>query len=755
MVNVLLTFLLVFSLIAPSTSFAAESMNEIENGMYDVPFTVLKKGSTEASVMDGYTEKPARVVVKDGTFQVDLTLTNSSWYKDFTVEGQRPEVISENTEQGKQIVRFITNAETVDAWVHIVVTGIPGFHYDNQYDVDIAFHYADATMIELEQPEEEPSEQPEEEQPEEEPSEQPEEEQPEEEPSEQPKEEQPEEEPGEQPEEEQPEEEPVEQPKEEQPEEEPGEQPEEEQPEEEPVEQPKEEQPEEGPTWSSLQHGKYDVPFAAKHATEDRDSAMSRYLVNPAQVTIGKGKQELTVTVKESHQITNLVLNNGELVTGTIVNENTDENTRTYAFNVDELKNPQAAKVSMRVALPNGNVYENTQDFRLFFDLENAKKVEDGPEQPEQPSPNQPNEGELVDGRYQIEFNVLKSGSSDVSVMDGYTEKPATIYVKNGEFTVDLTLLNESWYRDLTINGQRPEVVTVDETEDKRVVRFAVSNLIELVDLWVHIRVEGIPGFEYDNQYDAQLQFNEESLTLVEKEKEPTPVNEEKPKEEKPKSDHKERSLDEELVNGEYTVSFSVLKKGTTETSVMDEYTKKPATVFFKDGTYTIDLTLTNRTWYEDLKINGVRPAVVNEDLDKNEQTVRFETKSIHEAIDAWVHIIVKGIPGFDYDNQYEVDIQFDRESLTLVKADQAPNPVTHLGTNNDNGNGSNNGNDNDLIYDRSDNGAGSGVGNAANVNQQNPQTSDPALVSFYLALLLLSTSFFVWKWRQNRRKAL
>ncbi|GAF22036.1 cell surface protein IsdA, transfers heme from hemoglobin to apo-IsdC [Bacillus sp. JCM 19047] len=57
MVNVILTFLLVFSLIAPSTSYAAEAKNEVANGVYDVPFTVLKKGSAEASVMDGYTKK--------------------------------------------------------------------------------------------------------------------------------------------------------------------------------------------------------------------------------------------------------------------------------------------------------------------------------------------------------------------------------------------------------------------------------------------------------------------------------------------------------------------------------------------------------------------------------------------------------------------------------------------------------------------------------------------------------------------------
>ncbi len=102
--------------------------------------------------MDGYTKKPATVFVKDDNYTVDLTLTNSDWYKDFTVNGERPELVSENNETQERTVRFTTNslAEKTNAWVHVEVTGIPGFTYNNAYDVEIVFDPASLELVEAE-----------------------------------------------------------------------------------------------------------------------------------------------------------------------------------------------------------------------------------------------------------------------------------------------------------------------------------------------------------------------------------------------------------------------------------------------------------------------------------------------------------------------------------------------------------------------------------------------------------------------------
>ncbi|GAK11504.1 cell surface protein IsdA, transfers heme from hemoglobin to apo-IsdC [Geomicrobium sp. JCM 19039] len=124
--------------------------------------------------------------------------------------------------------------------------------------------------------------------------------------------------------------------------------------------------------------------------------------------------------------------------------------------------------------------------------------------------------------------------------------------------------------------------------------------------------------------------------------------------------------------NGLYSIDFTVLKDGTDETSVMDDYTEKPAHVYVNDGTFTFDLTLTNNSWYQEILINGEEPEIVDEDEAEDTRVVRFSNDSL-QPVDAWVHIIVTGIPGFTYDNEYDVQIAFDEDSLTFIEADQEP----------------------------------------------------------------------------------
>ncbi|GAK11505.1 NEAT domain-containing protein [Geomicrobium sp. JCM 19039] len=148
----------------------------------------------------------------------------------------------------------------------------------------------------------------------------------------------------------------------------------------------------------------------------------------------------------------------------------------------------------------------------------------------------------------------------------------------------------------------------------------------------------------------------------------------------------------DELVNGQYDINFVVLKDGTDQVSVMDDYTKKPATLYVQDGSYTVDLTLTNSTWYQDLTIEGSGPTVISEDSEADERVVRFAVDSLEERIDAWVHIIVTGIPGFNYDNEYDVQILFDPDSVNLVNTDgEIPQPNPSNGGSNNGGNQNNN----------------------------------------------------------------
>ncbi|AST96365.1 NEAT domain-containing protein [Shouchella clausii] len=838
LINGFLSLLLVFATVLPTFANTASAASEpLQNGTYEIPFKVLKNGTDETSVMDGYTKKPATLYVKDGSYEIDMTLTNSNWYQDFKVEGAQPETISEDTGKNERVVRFPVSQldEKLDAYVHIIVTGIPGFEYDNKYDVQIAFDVNGISLIELDEPptvEEPGTEEPGTEEPgTEEPG------------TEEPGTEEPgTEEPG------------TEEPSTEEPgTEEPG------------TEEPSTEEPgTEEPV--VLEDGEYTIPFAAKHATEDRDSTMSRYLVNPAQLSVKDGVQTVALTVKDSHQITALQLEeNGTFYDGEVVNEDVEANTRTYAYTVTDLDKPANANVSMRVSMPNGDVYENTQSFRLLFDVEGIEALpapeepgaeepgteepgteepgteepgaeepgteepgieepgteepgieepgteepgteepgteEPGTEEPgtEEPGTEEPGTGnpgtapsdeidDLANGRYEIDFTFLKDGTEDVSVMDGYTEKPATLYVKDGEFTVDLTLLHSSWYEDLKIAGERPEVVLTDEEADKRVVRFPVNNIAEKTNAWVHIVVKGIPGFEYDNEYNTQLAFDVNSIKLIEKDPDPQLPENPDPGEGQNGNNGgntgnhggnnhnggngrnpggnggnggnngNEPPVDvNTLEDGRYEVDFAVYKDGTEDISVMDGYTEKPATVYVKDGEYTVDLTLTHSDWYNDLKIEGERPEVISEDESARKRVVRFETGSLETRVNAWVHVIV---PDIGYDNKYDVQIAFDTASLKLIEKGETPPPATeptkkgNSGNDNNTGNVGQNGkgpNGENLDYKRGQLKDENGLKQSSGEHVANAKTGDMAMIGLYAALLVASSIYFIWK-RRNKR---
>ncbi|WP_263705666.1 NEAT domain-containing protein [Shouchella tritolerans] len=831
LINGFFSLLLVFATVLPTFANTASAASEpLQNGTYEIPFKVLKNGTDETSVMDGYTKKPATLYVKDGSYEIDMTLTNSNWYQDFKVEGAQPETISEDTSKNERVVRFPVSQldEKLDAYVHIIVTGIPGFEYDNKYDVQIALDVNGISIIELDEPptvEEPGTEEPGAEEPgTEEPG------------TEEPGTEEPgTEEPG------------TEEPGTEEPgTEEPG------------TEEPGTEEPGTGEP-VVLEDGEYTIPFAAKHATEDRDSTMSRYLVNPAQLSVKDGVQTVALTVKDSHQITALQLEeNGTFYDGKVVDEDGEANTRTYAYTVTDLDKPAKANVSMRVSMPNGDVYENTQSFRLLFDVEGIEALpapeepgaeepgteepgaeepgteepgteepgaeepgteepgteepgaeEPGTEEPsteepgtEEPGTEEPGTGnpgtapsdeidDLANGRYEIDFTFLKDGTEDVSVMDGYTEKPATLYVKDGEFTVDLTLLHSSWYEDLKIAGERPEVVLTDEEADKRVVRFPVNNLDEKTNAWVHIVVKGIPGFEYDNEYNTQLAFDVDSIKLIEKDPDPELPGNPDPGEGQSGNNGgntgnhggnnhnggngrnpggnggnggnngNEPPVDvNELEDGRYEVDFAVYKDGTEDISVMDGYTEKPATVYVKDGEYTVDLTLTHSDWYNDLKIEGERPEVVSEDVAARKRVVRFETDSLETSVNAWVHVIV---PDIGYDNKYDVQIAFDTASLKLIEKGETPPPATEPTKKSNNVNDNNTGNvgqnskgpnGENLDYKRGQLKDENELKQSSGEHVANAKTGDMAMIGLYAGLLVASSIYFIWKRRNKRLSA-
>lgn len=120
------------------------------------------------------------------------------------------------------------------------------------------------------------------------------------------------------------------------------------------------------------------------------------------------------------------------------------------------------------------------------------------------------------------------------------------------------------------------------------------------------------------------------------------------------------------------TYEYSVWKDGADEVSVADTYFKKPARIIKRDGAYYAQVTVTNPEWWQHFKVNDngkwVEARIVSEDLDEKTRLLEFPVTSLDEPIDANVHIIVTGIPGFQYDNTYDIRFVFSERNEDVLE---------------------------------------------------------------------------------------
>ena len=128
-----------------------------------------------------------------------------------------------------------------------------------------------------------------------------------------------------------------------------------------------------------------------------------------------------------------------------------------------------------------------------------------------------------ADGEYSVPFNVLKDTGSEPSATAEYVVSPAKLIVQNGKMHVVMTLNNSSWWQYFRVNGAEVQVVSEDKANDKRVVKFEVKDLTQLVGAKIHIIVTGIPGFTYDNKYDIRFKFNSSTIPLAPVAEKPAP----------------------------------------------------------------------------------------------------------------------------------------------------------------------------------------------------------------------------------------
>ncbi|QTD40875.1 NEAT domain-containing protein [Sporosarcina sp. Te-1] len=133
------------------------------------------------------------------------------------------------------------------------------------------------------------------------------------------------------------------------------------------------------------------------------------------------------------------------------------------------------------------------------------------------------------------------------------------------------------------------------------------------------------------------------------------------------------------FADGEYTVPFTVLKGTGNEQSTTADYMVSPAKVHIRNGKATVTVTLNNSSWWQYFKVQsggGFKDVqVVSENRDTDKRTVKFDVADLGQMLNGKIHVIVTGIPGFEYDHKYDIRFSFNTSGIPEAPAEK---PVTN-----------------------------------------------------------------------------
>ncbi|PRS67678.1 cell surface protein [Bacillus pumilus] len=468
------------------------------DGEYTVGFTVLKNGSTEASMMDTYTEKPAKLIVENGKTTAYVTLKQSKEITDFKVEQNgalvTTETVSEDETANTRVIKFDVAdlSAKLNGWVKIY-WDLGGLIYDEAYDVQLAFDQSSLTLVTPAKPDDNETK--------------------------------PDDQTGTKPDD-----------NETKPDDQTGTKPDdnETKPDDQNGTKPDDQngtKPDDS-AQNQLKDGVYRVNYSVLKGDEDEASRMNQYFSHPASLTVKNGKQTISFTVKDNTSVASLKTEkNGSYQEVKTVSTDQAKNTRIVSFDVADLKKAVKGKVHIVVAAAH---YDQTYDIRFQFDSKSISPLKDGqveeetPATPETPKPNTPapetNNGgagqetaQLKDGVYKLPFSMKKADKDEPSRMNDYVVSPATLVVKNGRHFVSYTVKNSSAITSFQVGtgGKYEEtlVAKTDQKADTRVIQYEAKSLSN--DQAARVKID-IPAANYHEQYDVKLVYDTKGIALGE-----------------------------------------------------------------------------------------------------------------------------------------------------------------------------------------------------------------------------------------------
>ncbi|WP_252502136.1 NEAT domain-containing protein [Sporosarcina sp. Marseille-Q4943] len=268
---------------------------------------------------------------------------------------------------------------------------------------------------------------------------------------------------------------------------------------------------------------------------------------------------------------------------------------------------------------------------------------------------------------YELPFKVLQEKADEVSVAGSYVKSPAEVKVEDGKKFIYMTLLNSQYWQSLSIqDGDKfvdVEVVSENEEEKTRLVKFELKDVEKTMNAKAHIIVTGIPGLgEYDQTHSIRFQFDASEVPTEDEEETPeTPETPEAPA---------------AIEDGEYTIGFKALHEEEDKDSAMGRYIETPAALSVKDGKQVVSFTLTNNEQITEFQVEQdgefVDATVVSVDEEANHRVVSFEVADFTKIINAKVTVFVAAM---NHTGHYTIRLAFDQDSIEPAATETPETP--------------------------------------------------------------------------------
>lgn len=117
------------------------------------------------------------------------------------------------------------------------------------------------------------------------------------------------------------------------------------------------------------------------------------------------------------------------------------------------------------------------------------------------------------DGTYSMEYTVYQNGTDSASIANDYFDKPATVIVNNGTYTVQLQMNHSAWITGFNA-GTANTAVSANPAADTRIVQFQTTSLANKVNAQIKVDIDN-ESLNYHHQYTIQIGFNQQSAKLI------------------------------------------------------------------------------------------------------------------------------------------------------------------------------------------------------------------------------------------------